>query len=58
MEGELVLDEEVVVEAVEAMEISSDTMKEKRKHGRKAQISIREREREEEEEEEEENSLE
>ena len=46
MEGELVLDEEVVVEAVEAMEISFDTMKEKRKHGRKAQISITERERE------------
>ena len=46
MEGELVLDEEVVVEAVEAMEISFDTMKEKRKHRRKAQISITERERE------------
>ena len=46
MEGELVLDEEVVVEVVKAMEISSDTMKEKRKHGRKAQISIREREKE------------
>lgn len=38
MEGELVLDEEVVVEAVVALEISSDTVKEKRKHERKAQI--------------------
>ena len=29
MEGELVLNEEAVVEAVDAMEIDSDTMKEK-----------------------------
>ena len=38
MEGELELNEEAVVEAVEAMEIGSDTMKEKWKLRRKAQI--------------------
>ena len=38
MEGELVLNEEAVVEAVDAMEIDSDTMKEKWKLGRKAKI--------------------
>ena len=35
MEGELVLDEEAVVDAVEAMEIGSDTVKEKWKLGEK-----------------------
>ena len=35
MEGELVLDEEAVVDAAEAMEIGSDTVKEKWKLGEK-----------------------
>lgn len=46
MEGELVLDEEATVEAVEAMGIGSDTMKEKMKAWKKSSNLNIERERE------------